>query len=159
MNTKFNIIILTSQVAQSRNMSISEHRHCCITFKIFRRFWSAKITHIIHHNQLLLTKFERILPYWTDDVKSAAKLPITESLTEKTWRRRWVVMVASENKNGGTFHSFHQQKEIGELLAKNIARTARRQLEGRHLLFGEYLRNWTTLYPLNLPIKVDYRWR
>ena len=27
---------------------------------------------------------------------------------------------------------------MGELLAKNIARTTRRQLEGRHLLFGEY---------------------
>ena len=26
-----------------------------------------------------------------------------------------------------------------------MARTARRQLEGRHLLFGEYLRSWTTL--------------
>ena len=25
-------------------------------------------------------------------------------------------------------------------MAKNMARTARRQLEGRHLLFGEYLR-------------------
>ena len=36
-----------------------------------------------------------------------------------------------ENKNGGTFCSFHEQ-EIGKLLAKNIARTARRQLEGRH---------------------------
>ena len=30
-------------------------------------------------------------------------------------------------------------KEIGELLAKNIARTARRQFHGRHVLFGEYL--------------------
>ena len=30
------------------------------------------------------------------------------------------------------------QEERGELLAKNIARTAGRQLEGRHLLFGEY---------------------
>ena len=26
-----------------------------------------------------------------------------------------------------------------------MARTAKRQLEGRHLLFGEYLRSWTTL--------------
>ena len=26
----------------------------------FSRFWLAKITHIIHHNQLLLTKFRRI---------------------------------------------------------------------------------------------------
>ena len=33
--------------------------------------------------------------------------------------------------------SFHGE-EIGELLAKNIARTERRQLDGRHVLFGEY---------------------
>ena len=30
---------------------------------------------------------------------------------------------------------------VGELLAKNIEKTARRQLEGQHLLFGEYLRS------------------
>ena len=41
---------------------------------------------------------------------------------------------------------------LGELLAKNIARTARIQLDGRHLLFGEYLQNWTTLYLLNFQI-------
>ena len=29
----------------------------------------------------------------------------------------------------------------GETTAKNIARTARIQLDGRHLLFGEYLQN------------------
>ena len=45
----------------------------------------------------------------------------------------------SENKDVPSFYSFHQQ-EIGARLANNIARTARRQLKGRHLLFGEYLR-------------------
>ena len=39
-----------------------------------------------------------------------------------------------------TFHSF-QDLELGEKIAKNGARTARRQLEERHLLFGEYLRS------------------
>ena len=34
-------------------------------------------------------------------------------------------------------HSFEEEK-IGRLLDKKIARTARRQLDGRHLLFGEY---------------------
>ena len=53
--------------------------------KIFLRFWLAKITRIVHHNQLLLTKLGRILPYRTDDVKTAAKLQIIEPLTEKTW--------------------------------------------------------------------------
>ena len=31
-----------------------------------------------------------------------------------------------------------------------MARTARRQLEGRHLLFGEYLRSWTNLNVLTI---------
>ena len=51
---------------------------------------------------------------------------IIKLLTEKTWERGLVVSVVSTS----TFHSFHEQ-EIGELLAKNIAR---RQLDGRHLL-------------------------
>ena len=31
------------------------------SFKIFHRFWLAKSTRLIHHNQLLMTKFGRIL--------------------------------------------------------------------------------------------------
>ena len=44
--------------------------------KNFPRFWLVKTTHIIYHNQLLLTK------YWTNDVKSAAryKLYITDDI-------------------------------------------------------------------------------
>ena len=61
-----------------------------------------------------------------------------------------------EYKNSGTFHSFHEQ-EIGELLAKNMARTERRQLDVRHVLFGEYLLGGITLYLLNLPINMYYR--
>ena len=108
---------------------------------MFLRFWLSKITRIIHHNQLPLTKFARILPYWTDDVKSAAKLHIIKPLTEKNCGRVWVAFEVSigEVSNGRTFYSSH-----GELLSKNIGRTARRQLDGRHLLFGVYilLRYW-----------------
>ena len=78
-------------------------------FKIFLRFWLAKIARIVHHNQLLLTKLGRILPYRTDDAKSATNLQIIELLTETTWGRVLVVFQAS---NGGTFYSFH-----GELKA------------------------------------------
>ena len=38
---------------------------------------------------------------------------------------------ARDNKNGWTFHSFHQA-EKDELLAKNIAKTVTRQHEGQH---------------------------
>ena len=55
---------------------------------------------------------------------------IIERLTKKTgdWTRL------------SCFGSEYEEEE-GELLAKNIARTARRQLGGRHLQFGEYLQN------------------
>ena len=52
----------------------------------------------------------------------------------------------SEYKNGGTFHSFHEE-ELGELLAKNLARTAIRRLDGRYLLLGE-------LAELNIPLSL-----
>ena len=77
-----------------------------------------------------------------NDVDCSAK----KQLTEKTWER--VALV-----NGETFNSFHREV-IGELLAKNMARTARRQPDGRHLLFEQYLRNWTTVYLLNLTINM-----
>ena len=34
---------------------------CYYSFKIYQRFWLAKSARIIHHNQLLMTKFGRIL--------------------------------------------------------------------------------------------------
>ena len=49
------------------------------------------------------------------------------------WKQKW-----------RTFHSF-QKEELGEIVAKIMERTARRQFEGWHLLFGEYLWGWTTL--------------
>ena len=53
---------------------------------------------------------------------------IIEWLTEKTWGWGWVVLFLFRKlTNGSTFHSFHKE-ELGELLAKNIARTAKRQL-------------------------------
>ena len=58
------------------------------SFKIFSRFWLVKTTRIIHHNQVLFTKFgkhlrhiesmtskvERIENYWTNDVKMTSKV-------------------------------------------------------------------------------------
>ena len=115
---------------------------------MFLRFWLSKITRIIHHNQLPLTKFARILPYWTDDVKSAAQLHIIKQLTEKHWGRVWVAFEVSigEVSNGRRFYSFH-----GELLSKNMATTARRQLEGRHLPFGVFER----LFYVSLNLMAD----
>ena len=100
----------------------------CYSFKIFPHFWLVKTTRIIHHNQLLFTKFETILrhiesmkskvqpaaDYWTDDVKMTSKvqsaeiiepmtskcspLQIIEPLTEKTWERDCVIFGEQKNK-------------------------------------------------------------
>ena len=80
--------------------SMTRYKYLYYSIKIYPRFWLVKTTRIIHHNQLLLTKFEKKLchiesmtskvqpaaNYWTDnvknDVKSAAYHPIQER--EKT---------------------------------------------------------------------------
>ena len=120
------------------------------SFKIFLRFWLAKITRIIHHNQLLLTKFGKILPYWTNDVKSAAKLQIIEPLTKKTWGRVWVVFEVS---NGRTFYSFHS-----ELWSNKHSKNSKKRTQQMNLIFGVYLQTWAALYLLNFPIKMHYRY-
>ena len=134
------------------------HRHY-YSFKIFPRIWLVKTTRIIHHNQPLLTKFEKnfvMLNRWRqNEVESVALLQVIELLTEKTWGRGWVVLVIRTKWRDcrGTFSSFHR-----EILSKNMARTARRQLAGQHLLFGVYLQTWADLNLLNFPIQMHYRY-
>ena len=72
------------------------------SFKTFPRFWLAKSTRLIHHNQLLMTKFER-----ENDVKNAAFSQVKAPLTERTWGRGWVVLVVNLKK-WRTFHSFQE---------------------------------------------------
>ena len=65
------------------------------SFKIFLSFWLAKDTHIIHHDQLLLTKFGRILRLinqWRQKC-STVLLQVNAPLTKKTWGQGWVVLV------------------------------------------------------------------
>ena len=45
------------------------------SFKIFPQFWLAKSTRIIHHNQLLITKFGRILWLFNEWMTSKVRLP------------------------------------------------------------------------------------
>ena len=63
------------------------------SFKIFPWFWLAKSTHLIHHNQLLMTKFGRILCLTRKWRKKYGLLQVNEPLTEKTWGQGWVVLV------------------------------------------------------------------
>ena len=91
---------------------------------IFPCFWLVKAKRIIHHNQLLLTKFGKnviILNRWRqNDVKGTAFLEVIEPLTVKTWGRGWIVLVVRTKWRNcrGTFYSSH-----GKIFSKNIART------------------------------------
>ena len=66
------------------------------SFKIFPRFWLAKSTRIIHHNQLLMTKFGRILCLTRKWRQKCSLLQVNAPLTEKTWGRGWVVLVVKK---------------------------------------------------------------
>ena len=68
------------------------------SFKIFPHFWLVETTRIIHHNQLLFTKFGKKLrhiesmtskvqpaaDYWTNDVKRAARCRLLNRWPKKT---------------------------------------------------------------------------
>ena len=120
------------------------------SFKILLLSWMSKIPRIINHNLLLSTKFGRTFRYVKNGVKCAEKLPDYWTVNRKDLAggRGWLVWVL--NTKWRTFHAFHEE-EKKELSAKNIARTAKRQLDERHLLFGEYL------HLLNLPKNIQYR--
>ena len=74
------------------------------SLKIFPQFWLAKSTRLIHHNQLLLTKFGRILCLTRKWRKKCSLLQVNEPLTEKTWGRGWVVLAVKTK--WPTLHSF-----------------------------------------------------
>ena len=64
------------------------------SFKIFPWFCLAKSTRIIHHNQLLMTKFKGILPLMNRWPQKCSFLSgINAPLTEKTWGRGSVVLI------------------------------------------------------------------
>ena len=127
------------------------------SFKIFPQFWLAKSTSIITHNQLLMTKFGRILCLSRKWLKKCSLLQVNAQLTEKTWGRDWVVFVVKTKMADTTAgRTTELQLELGKIMAKNIAKTARWQLGGRHLLFRECLRSWTNLtYTIEDKLNID----
>ena len=99
------------------------------SLKIFLLFWLVKTVRIIHHNQLLLTK------YWTNDVKSAAswkllnqwrqkcnQLQIMEPLTEKTWGQGCVILVSGKAERNGETPS--RTREYFEWIIKQLLNSA-----------------------------------
>ena len=86
--------------------------------KIFPLFWLAKSTHIIHHNQLLMTKFGRILCLtmkWCQNCSPLHRLRhcCREDLGTK------LSCFSCENKNGGHFTRFKSSR------VRTTARTRR----------------------------------
>ena len=75
---------------QKRRNSLNEYYY---SFKIFPQFWLAKSIRIIHHNQLLMTKFEGTLCLTRKWRQNCSPLQVNGPLTEKTWGRGSVVFV------------------------------------------------------------------
>ena len=112
-----------------------------LSFKIFPQFWLAKSTLIIHHNQLMMTKFRRIL----HSMKPMTSKVQPFCMLMHHWPRRpgdKVELFWLWKQKWRTFHSF-QEWELGEIKWQEQHKDI--ELEGWHLPFGEYLRSWTTL--------------
>ena len=92
-----------TRVVNVFNATINLHYY---SFKIFPQFWLAKSTRIIHHNQLLMTKFGRILSLTRKWRQKWSLLQVKAPLTEKTWGRGWVVLVVKTK--WPTLHSFQE---------------------------------------------------
>ena len=138
-------LVDTRKYSKTISLIASVKLHYC-SFKIFPQFWLAKSTRINHHNQLLMTKFGRILRLTRKRRQKWSPLQVKAPLPRRPGDE--VKLFLAVKKKWRTFHSFQEQKvqlELGEMIAKNTAKTARRQLGGRHLLFGEYMRSWTNL--------------
>ena len=72
---------------------------------LFLHFWLAKTSRIIHHNQLLLTKYGRNLQYVKNNIKSAVKLPDCWTFNrEDLWTR--LSSFGCDFKMTGHFPSF-----------------------------------------------------
>ena len=111
--------------------------------------------HTITHFRGTDTTIQNQFLMWTDDVNRAAKLPVYWTVNWEDLGTSWSCF-GSEYTMAEHFTRF-TKKNRRTVLAKNITKTTRRQLDGPHLLFGEYLQNWTTLFLRNLPIIIHYR--
>ena len=88
-------------IAQQCNSTFIYHYY---SFKIFPQFWLAKSTRIIHHNQLLMTKFGRILCLTRKWRQKCSLLQVNAPLTEKTWDE--VELFSFWKLKWRTLHSF-----------------------------------------------------
>ena len=76
------------------------------SFQIFPQFWLANSTRIILHNQLLMTKFGRILCLTRKWRQKCSLLQVNAPLTEKTWGQG--VFFGCELEKWRTFYLFQE---------------------------------------------------
>ena len=110
------------------------------SFKIFHRFWLFKTTRIIHHNQLLFTKFgknlhhiesmtSKVQPaenYWTHDVKMTSKVqPAADYWTvdRENLGTRLCCICWSE-KQRAKWRNFFKNEENFEWIIKQLSNSA-----------------------------------
>ena len=128
------------------------------SFKIFLQFWLAKSTRIIHHNQLLMTKFGRILCLTRKWRQKCSLLQVKAPLTEKTWGRGWVVLVVKKKMadislvsrvrtTAGTRRNNYIQKH-----GKNSKKTTQRATSAIWRIFAELDKPRCTVSKMNLTL-------
>ena len=132
------------------------------SFKIFPRFWLAKGTRIIHHNQLLMTKFGRILCLTRKWRQKCSPLQVNAPLTERTWGRDWVVFVVKTKMVDTSLVSrvrttAGNRRNNGKKRSKNNKKTTRRATAAIWRKFAELDKPKRALSKMNLT-SMD-RWR
>ena len=84
--TKPNSIVVFTITAEIHARSLANCYY--YSFKIFSRFWLVKTTRIIHHNQLLFTKFGKNLRHQLNQWRQKCCPPkVIEPMTSK-WRQK-----------------------------------------------------------------------
>ena len=81
------------RVSRESSTKVMFKKKIILSFKIFPRFWLAKSTRLIHHNQLLMIKFGRILCLMRKWRQKCSLLQVNAPLTEKTWGWDWIVFL------------------------------------------------------------------
>ena len=115
------------------------------SFRIFSQFWLAKSTRIIHHNQLLMTKFGRILCLTRKWHQKCSLLQLKSPLAEKTWERDWVVFLVKTKVAGTSLVSRVRttagttvcRQNYGWKHGKNSKKTTRRATSAIWRIFAE----------------------
>ena len=132
------------------------------SFNMFPRFWLVKSTRTIHHNQLLMTKFGRILCLTRKWRQKCSPLQVNAPLPEKTWGRGWIDSVVKTKMENTSLVSRVRttagtRRNNGWKHSKNSKKTTRRATSAIWRIFAELDKPKRTLSKMNWT-SMD-RWR